>query len=146
MNRGVPPTPRNARTGLLTPPGITFRARSNMAVDCGYLSFIRSSGRWFVLMRESDRAGHSLQTSCEKSRVCGMIHVTPDQPKTLGQYLCHRATESQREEDKGTRRGGDKEKERRGEEQSDFLLSLSPSPCPLVPLSPCSPPSICCVS
>src|SRR5262245_47736670 len=103
MNRGVPPTPRNARTGLLTPPGITFRARSNMAVDCGYLSFIRSSGSWFVLMGESDRAGHSLQTSCEKSSVCGMIHVTPDQPKILGQYLCHRATESQRIEDRGSK-------------------------------------------
>src|SRR5262249_51025508 len=83
MNSGVPPTPRNARTGLLTPPGITFLARSNRAVDCGYLSFIRSSGRWFVLMGESDRAGHSLQTSCEKSSVCVMIRVTPNQPKKL---------------------------------------------------------------
>src|SRR4029434_5632483 len=117
MNRGVPHTPRNARTGLLTPPGITFRARSNKAVDCGYLSFIRSSGRWIVLMRESDRAGHSLPTSREKSSVCGMIHVMPNHPKTLGQYLCHRATESQREGDKETR---------------EVLIFVSPSPCPLV--------------
>src|SRR5262245_50473350 len=29
MNRGVPPTARNARTGELTPPGITRCARSN---------------------------------------------------------------------------------------------------------------------
>src|SRR6185369_14898895 len=28
MNRGVPPTARNARTGELTPPGIDFWARS----------------------------------------------------------------------------------------------------------------------
>src|SRR5262249_17206875 len=48
MNKGVPPTPRKARTGLLTPPGITPLARSNRAVDCGYFSFIWffwSSGR-----------------------------------------------------------------------------------------------------
>src|SRR5512144_1060416 len=29
MKRGVPPTARNARTGELTPPGMTFWARSN---------------------------------------------------------------------------------------------------------------------
>src|SRR5204862_5342373 len=29
MKRGVPPTARNARTGELTPPGMTRRARSN---------------------------------------------------------------------------------------------------------------------
>ncbi len=29
MNRGVPPTELNARTGEFTPPGMTFRARSN---------------------------------------------------------------------------------------------------------------------
>src|SRR5580765_5343921 len=29
MKRGVPPTARNARTGELTPPGMTFRERSN---------------------------------------------------------------------------------------------------------------------
>src|SRR5262249_25315105 len=73
MKRGVPPTPRNARTGLLTPPGITFLARSNRAVDCGYLSFIGSS---VFLMGESNWAGHSLQTSCEKSSVYGMICLT----------------------------------------------------------------------
>ena len=28
MNRGVPPTPRKARTGELTPPGVTFWARA----------------------------------------------------------------------------------------------------------------------
>src|SRR5512143_1669706 len=31
MKRGVPPTARNARTGELTPPGITRWARSNSA-------------------------------------------------------------------------------------------------------------------
>ena len=33
MNRGVPPTARNARTGLLTPPGVTSSARSKSAAD-----------------------------------------------------------------------------------------------------------------
>src|SRR5678815_2216608 len=31
MKRGVPPTARKARTGELTPPGMTLRARSNSA-------------------------------------------------------------------------------------------------------------------
>jgi hypothetical protein len=29
MNRGVPPTAPNARTGEFTPPGVTSRARAN---------------------------------------------------------------------------------------------------------------------
>jgi hypothetical protein len=33
MNSGVPPTDLNARTGELTPPGITFRARAKAAVE-----------------------------------------------------------------------------------------------------------------
>jgi hypothetical protein len=33
MNRGVPPTARNARTGEFTPPGVTIRARSNRACE-----------------------------------------------------------------------------------------------------------------
>src|SRR3954451_15547735 len=33
MNRGVPPTALNARTGELTPPGVTARARSNSAAE-----------------------------------------------------------------------------------------------------------------
>ena len=35
MNRGVPPTARNARTGEFTPPGITRCARSNNAAEAG---------------------------------------------------------------------------------------------------------------
>src|SRR5579875_65560 len=35
MNRGVPPTARNARTGEFTPPGITAWARSNRAAEAG---------------------------------------------------------------------------------------------------------------
>jgi hypothetical protein len=31
MNRGVPPTALNARTGEFTPPGVTDRARSKRA-------------------------------------------------------------------------------------------------------------------
>src|SRR3982750_3419296 len=33
MNRGVPPTPRNARTGELTPPGINSIAFANSVSD-----------------------------------------------------------------------------------------------------------------
>ena len=33
MNRGVPPTALNARTGELTPPGVTASARSKSAAD-----------------------------------------------------------------------------------------------------------------
>ena len=35
MNRGVPPTARKARTGELTPPGVTAAARSNRAALAG---------------------------------------------------------------------------------------------------------------
>src|SRR5919197_5152920 len=35
MNRGVPPTARNARTGELTPPGVTTEARSNSDCETG---------------------------------------------------------------------------------------------------------------
>src|SRR5215207_8256653 len=35
MNRGVPPTARKARTGELTPPGVTCPARSNNCADTG---------------------------------------------------------------------------------------------------------------
>src|SRR5262245_17806716 len=35
MKRGSPPTARKARTGLLTPPGMTARARSKRALDWG---------------------------------------------------------------------------------------------------------------
>ncbi|GAA2937410.1 hypothetical protein GCM10020221_36460 [Streptomyces thioluteus] len=35
MNRGVPPTARNARTGEFTPPGVTTAARSKSVWDTG---------------------------------------------------------------------------------------------------------------
>src|SRR5438034_570869 len=35
MKSGVPPTAPNARAGLLTPPGVTWRARSNAAALAG---------------------------------------------------------------------------------------------------------------
>ena len=35
MNRGVPPTARNARTGEFTPPGITRWARANSSAETG---------------------------------------------------------------------------------------------------------------
>src|SRR5688572_24033434 len=34
MKSGAPPTARNARTGLFTPPGITFRASAKASVEC----------------------------------------------------------------------------------------------------------------
>src|SRR3954447_650279 len=42
MNRGVPPTALNARTGEFTPPGVTARARSKRAADSG----AADSGIW----------------------------------------------------------------------------------------------------
>src|ERR1019366_3253213 len=35
MNRGAPPTARKARTGLLTPPGVTATARVSSAWEAG---------------------------------------------------------------------------------------------------------------
>ena len=35
MNRGVPPTARNARTGLLTPPGVISWPRAKRAAETG---------------------------------------------------------------------------------------------------------------
>lgn len=40
MKSGVPPTPRKARTGLLTPPGMTCFARSKRVVDRVWFLFI----------------------------------------------------------------------------------------------------------
>jgi hypothetical protein len=34
MNRGTPPTARNARTGEFTPPGVTSEARRNRSEEC----------------------------------------------------------------------------------------------------------------
>src|SRR5688500_16677671 len=41
MNRGVPPTPLNARTGELTPPGMTSRAAANADSDFAVLRTFR---------------------------------------------------------------------------------------------------------
>jgi hypothetical protein len=38
MNRGTPPTARNARTGELTPPGVTAEALSKSAADFSVVS------------------------------------------------------------------------------------------------------------
>ena len=35
MNRGVPPTARKARTGLFTPPGVSFWPRAKRSADTG---------------------------------------------------------------------------------------------------------------
>ena len=44
MNNGCPPTDRNARTGLFTPPGIYFCARANNVFDVALFTVILSSG------------------------------------------------------------------------------------------------------
>ena len=44
MKRGVPPTARNARTGELTPPGMTRRARSNSSALVGIVNARRVPG------------------------------------------------------------------------------------------------------
>src|SRR4051794_5303948 len=50
MNRGVPPTARNARTGELTPPGTTAEARSKRAWEAGASSgYGRPSARYEVV-------------------------------------------------------------------------------------------------
>src|SRR2546430_12734706 len=52
MNNGVSPTARKARTGELTPPGITRQARSYSAAERGWLDSRRVLGRR-LLMRVS---------------------------------------------------------------------------------------------
>src|SRR5689334_3645828 len=55
MNRGVPPTEPNARTGELTPPGVTLPARSNSCSLRGVAEIVPSelSGR-FVIMTSGE--------------------------------------------------------------------------------------------
>jgi hypothetical protein len=48
MKRGVPPTARNARTGELTPPGVSSRARLNKASDAGASDGYRPGPAEFV--------------------------------------------------------------------------------------------------
>src|SRR4051812_38819194 len=60
MNRGVPPTARNARTGEFTPPGMTARARSKRAAEAGAslmapvcrarLADMSEPREWYVLL------------------------------------------------------------------------------------------------
>ena len=45
MNRGVPPTAPNARTGELTPPGVTRNARANKSPETGLLTYPLSRAR-----------------------------------------------------------------------------------------------------
>ena len=48
MKRGVPPTLRNARTGLFTPPGINCFARSKSASE--FVVFIGFSLQFFAFL------------------------------------------------------------------------------------------------
>src|SRR5215208_3552514 len=55
MNRGAPPTARNARTGELTPPGITSRARANSAALVAVVSAWSSGAIGPSCLREEPR-------------------------------------------------------------------------------------------
>src|SRR5437763_16378343 len=58
MKRGVPPTPRNARTGEFTPPGInsTARAKSSSELCCLFAELLCASLLIFDLRTAHDNA------------------------------------------------------------------------------------------
>src|SRR5437773_1580356 len=53
MNTGWPPTARNARTGLFTPPGMTFSARSKRESD---LESLMEGGVYSLVRPRSSRS------------------------------------------------------------------------------------------
>src|SRR5947209_10097590 len=66
MKRGVPPTPRNARTGELTPPGISSTARANNAADlscasvlCAVISVVLNRLKVLTQYKADTCAGHA---------------------------------------------------------------------------------------
>src|SRR5262249_33542158 len=105
MNRGVPPTPRNARTGEFTPPGIRFCAVENNCSDLLECCDIRLSipvqslrleqvtqggfAQTVILHRRSGFAARSEARLClavESSiRVWGYAPGTAFGPEALGQ-------------------------------------------------------------
>src|SRR5271169_241057 len=70
MNRGVPPTPRNARTGEFTPPGMRSWARANQASD------------WevFIALLSQDRArllgNHTIQKKIQQHFAQSAVEVS----------------------------------------------------------------------
>src|SRR6476619_15301 len=74
MKRGVPPTDRNARTGELTPPGVTARARSKraaLAVSCIRSSPCVWSWRWSAGAHPGSQVLAGLQAPCDVDRPVG---------------------------------------------------------------------------
>src|SRR5699024_9783366 len=66
MNGGTPPTARNARTGLFTPPGMTLRAASNAAADFSVDRDFIVSLIWWLLWGDvvvCDVSHHVCETS-----------------------------------------------------------------------------------
>src|SRR6476469_5218770 len=91
MNRGVPPTALNARTGEFTPPGVTACARANSAAEAatsGLGVLTGDSTSSFSPMDLSVRPGRDPHFRGEAgqpriswtrlTRGCGGDHVPPD--------------------------------------------------------------------
>src|SRR5688572_426414 len=82
MKRGAPPTPRNARTGELTPPGITSIALANSCSDlvCMCECRLYSSDRFFRFHGEGTKASQPDESwrrtsrRVEKFSLCVMDH------------------------------------------------------------------------
>jgi hypothetical protein len=74
MNRGVPPTALNARTGEFTPPGVTARARSNKEADSGVADPGVAGTPAFSPVAAADH-----ESGLPANRV---VHVTPGQWST----------------------------------------------------------------
>src|SRR5688500_17077158 len=96
MNRGVPPTDLNARTGLLTPPGMNRCATSKRAADRGTVSsatcgsaptsFLREPTRSLLREIRDDEIGAGAAHSQQR-----LHHGAPFvQPSALGCGLDHR--------------------------------------------------------
>src|SRR6185295_553286 len=85
MNRGVPPTARNARTGELTPPGTMAEARSNRAWETGASSGYGRPSAWYEVVTAASIL--SAAPSCRLERVAHVVrashqHVRFDRVRT----------------------------------------------------------------
>src|SRR3954470_18187473 len=76
MNRGVPPTARNARTGELTPPGTMALARSKRAWETGASAgYGRPSARYEVVTADP------ILSAGSDNHVKRVVHVTRRRPE-----------------------------------------------------------------
>ncbi len=73
MKRGVPPTALNARTGELTPPGVTASARANHASEAGAVA----KARYGRVTRPSSQPADFLQTPAGGDTIVGLGSETP---------------------------------------------------------------------